>query len=91
MDVSDKLKERAEKNLAPEVLERLEPFTPSDGRAGVSLYFSQEAQKAYYAGQFKPQRIFDAMAWVEFFKALKRGDFSKKKKKKKEQDDETAP
>ncbi len=81
MDVTDKLKTEAEKNIAQDVLEKLEPFTPSDGKAGVSLYFSQEAQKLYYDGQFKPQRIFDAMAWVEFFKALKRGDFKKKKKK----------
>lgn len=81
MDVIDKLKDQAEKNLAPEVLEQLAPFTPSDGRAGVSLYFSQQSQKLYYEGQFKPQRIFDAMAWVEFIKALKRGDFKKKKKK----------
>jgi hypothetical protein len=80
MDVHDKLKEQAEQNLAPEVLARLEPFTPSDGRAGVSLYFNQEAQKLYYEGQFKPQRIFDAIAWLEFIKAWKRGDFKKKKK-----------
>lgn len=81
MDVSDKLKEVAAENLAEEVLARLEPHTPSDGRAGVSLYFSQEAQKAYYDGQIKPQRIFDPLAWMEFIKALKRGDFKKKKTK----------
>jgi hypothetical protein len=81
MDVTDKLKAEAEKNIAQDVLERLEPYTPSDGRAGVSLYFSQEAQKLFYDGQFKPQNIFSPIAWVEFFKALKRGDFKKKKKK----------
>ncbi len=81
MDVSNKLKDEAERNLAQDVLEKLEPYTPSDGRAGVSLYFSQESQKLYYDGQIKPQNIFSPLAWVEFFKALKRGEFKKKKKK----------
>ncbi len=80
MDVSDKLKDIAEKNLSQDVLKRLEPFTPSDGRAGMSLYFSDKAAEAYYDGQIKQQRIFDPLAWSEFFKAWKRGDFKKKKK-----------
>ncbi|HEX5625109.1 MAG TPA: hypothetical protein VFX48_03755 [Saprospiraceae bacterium] len=79
MDVSDKMKEIARENLAQDVLNRIEPGVAADGRAGVSLYLAQEAQKAYYDGQIKPQRIFDPMAWIEFFKALKRGDFKRKK------------
>ncbi len=81
MDVSDKMKEIAQQNIAQEVLATLAPHTPSDGMAGVSLYFAEESQKMYYDGQFKPQRIFDAFAWAKFIEALKRGDFKKKKKK----------
>jgi hypothetical protein len=81
MNVDDKMKEIAQQNISQEVLASLAPYTPSDGRAGVSLYFSEESQKMYYDGQFKPQRIFDAFAWAKFIEALKRGDFKKKKKK----------
>lgn len=80
MDVSDKMKDLAQKNIASDVLARIEPGLPADGRARMSLYLSQEAQKAYYDGQFQPQKIFSPIAWIEFFKALKRGDFKKKKK-----------
>jgi len=80
MDVSDKMKEIAQKNIASDVLAKIEPGVPSDPRARMSLYMAQEAQKAYYDGQFQPQKIFSPIAWIEFFKALKRGDFKKKKK-----------
>lgn len=80
MDVSNKMKEIAQKNIASDVLAKIEPGVPSDPRAHMSLYMAQEAQKAYYDGQFQPQKIFSPIAWIEFFKALKRGDFKKKKK-----------
>lgn len=80
MDVSDKLAEEAKKNLAQDVLNQIAPHTPSDGTAGVSMYFQQEANKMVYDGQFKPQPIFNLFSWIEFFKAWKRGDFKKKKK-----------
>ncbi|MBK6545359.1 MAG: carboxypeptidase-like regulatory domain-containing protein [Saprospiraceae bacterium] len=84
MDVRNKMNEIANENLAADVLARIAPGVPSDGRSAVSLYFAQEAQKAYYDGQIKPQLIFSPIAWIEFFKALKRGDFKKKKKKEPE-------
>lgn len=81
MDVRNELEDQAQKNLASEALQRVASSVPSDGRAAVSLYFSQQATAAVYDGQFKPQNIFNPLAWAEFIKALKRGDFKKKKKK----------
>ena len=51
---------------------------PADGREAVSANFRQQAQKYYYAGQVPPQNIFNPVAWSEFIKAWKRGDFKRK-------------
>ncbi len=80
MEVKKDLESIASENLAKDVLERIAPGVPSDGRSAISLYFSQQAQNAVYEGQFKPQQIFSPLAWVQFIEALKRGDFKRKKK-----------
>jgi hypothetical protein len=51
---------------------------PQDGREASNRYFRQIANKAYYSGQTPPMNIFNPMAWAEFIKAWKRGDFKKK-------------
>ena len=51
---------------------------PSDGRESSSYQLRQNAQKYYYAGQTPPMNILNPMAWSEFIKAWKRGDFKKK-------------
>ncbi|MBL0144855.1 MAG: carboxypeptidase-like regulatory domain-containing protein [Chitinophagaceae bacterium] len=51
---------------------------PSDGREASSTAMRQIANKAYYQGQVPPQNIFNPMAWAEFIKAWKRGDFKNK-------------
>ncbi len=51
---------------------------PQDGREASSMYFKQIANKAYYQGQTPPMNIFNPLAWAEFIKAWKRGDFKKK-------------
>jgi hypothetical protein len=51
---------------------------PSDGREAASNYFRQQSVKASYIGQLPPQNIFNPVAWGEFIKAWKRGDFKKK-------------
>lgn len=53
--------------------------TSPDAGEAVSLQFRNIANKATYAGQIPPQKIFDAGAWSEFIKAWKRGDFKRKK------------
>lgn len=51
---------------------------PVDGREASNRYLKQLSNKAYYAGQTPPQNIFNPLAWAEFIKAWKRGDFKKK-------------
>lgn len=51
---------------------------PSDGREAANYNLRQAAQKYYYAGQTPPMNILNPMAWSEFIKAWKRGDYKKK-------------
>jgi len=51
---------------------------PSDGREAVNMQLKQQAQKYYYQGQIPPMNILNPMAWADFIKAWKRGDFKKK-------------
>jgi hypothetical protein len=51
---------------------------PADGREAANYNLRQNAQKYYYAGQTPPMNILNPMAWSEFIKAWKRGDFKKK-------------
>lgn len=51
---------------------------PADGREAANIYLRQQATKASYMGQLPPQNIFNPVAWAEFIKAWKRGDFKKK-------------
>ncbi len=51
---------------------------PSDGREATNYNLRQNAQKYYYAGQTPPMNILNPMAWSEFIKSWKRGDFKKK-------------
>ncbi len=53
---------------------------PPDGREAVNYQMRQQANKYYYTGQLPPINILNPMAWAEFIKSWKRGDFKKKKK-----------
>jgi hypothetical protein len=81
MDITNELKEAARKNMAQDVLREMRYGVPADGREAASLSFRQTANRATYAGQIAPQRIFDVFAWKQFIEAWKRGDFKKKDKK----------
>jgi hypothetical protein len=53
--------------------------TSGDAGAAQSLQIRNMANKATYAGQGPPMKIFDVASWAEFIKAWKRGDFKSKK------------
>ena len=57
-----------------ELGERLE----QDGGEATSLALRNTSAKTYYYGQTPPQNIFNPLAWAEFIRAWKRGDFKKK-------------
>lgn len=51
---------------------------PADGREAVNYTMRQRANATYYSGQIPPQNIMNPMAWREFIRAWKRGDFKRK-------------
>jgi hypothetical protein len=50
---------------------------PADGREAVNAQLRQQAQKYYYQGQVPPMNILNPLAWADFIKAWKRGDFKR--------------
>lgn len=82
IDISDELREKAEENLANEVLDELRYTVPADGREATNLELRQTADNFKYIGQTKPQNIFNPIAWAKFIQAWRRGDYKKKKKDK---------
>jgi len=83
LDISNELRQRAKENLAEEILERMHAGVSPDGENAFEMEQAKRQYEYQYAGQYKPQKIFDVVAWSQFIKAWKRGDFKKKKAKKK--------
>lgn len=73
---------RAQRNLSQERLREVGEVLTMDGRENFAIQMRNYSDRLYYQGQIAPMRIFDPMAWVRFFKALKRGDFKNKRKKR---------
>ena len=76
--VPDDQLEIARKNLSEANREALLAAYPKDGREATNYYFKQNAKKYYSSGQLPPMNIFNPMAWSEFIKSWKRGDFKNK-------------
>jgi len=76
--VPDDDQEIARQNLSEANLRALRAAYPKDGREASNYFLKQNAQKYYSAGQLPPQNIFNPLAWAEFIKAWKRGDFKNK-------------
>ncbi|MEP6583120.1 MAG: carboxypeptidase-like regulatory domain-containing protein [Ginsengibacter sp.] len=70
--------EIARQNVSESNRRALLSVYPQDGREAGNYFLKQNAQKYYSAGQLPPQNIFNPMAWAEFIKAWKRGDYKKK-------------
>lgn len=72
--------ERAKKNLERQALkEKMENGDIGDSQSAYSTHMQQHNSKLYYAGQTPPIQLLNPLAWAEFIKAWKRGDFKKKK------------
>lgn len=56
----------------------LQQSLPRDGGENSRNVHRQFAQQQSYSGQYRPQNIFNPIAWNEFIQAWKRGDFKKK-------------
>jgi len=75
--VPDDNQEIARKNTNAATLAAMEKILPKDGRESSDYYLKQTAVKSYYSGQIPPMNIFNPLAWAEFIKAWKRGDYKK--------------
>jgi len=73
---------RAQKNLA-----HMDTYANSDALAsdpGLNYQYTmqQYQSKLYYAGQLPPNNLLNPIAWSQFIRAWKEGQFKQKKKKK---------
>ncbi|WP_447642272.1 MULTISPECIES: carboxypeptidase-like regulatory domain-containing protein [Chitinophagaceae] len=51
---------------------------PLDGKEAFSALMRKQTAQAYYRGQMPPMNILNPLAWADFIKAWKRGDFKRK-------------
>ncbi len=82
MDVTPELQRRATENLANEYLteaRKNQDIVPYGGRESANFYLRQQSREYVYLGQTPPMNIFSPLAWGQFIKAWKDGDFKKKK------------
>lgn len=77
--MDDDAYEIARQNTEESKMRALMATLPADGREAVNFQFRQQAVKYYYAGQIPPQNIFNPLAWADFIRSWKRGDFKRKK------------
>lgn len=78
-DIPDDKYEIARKNTEFQTMRMLIYTLGKDGREAQSAYQRNIASRNYWAGQQPPMTIFSPLAWAEFFRAWKRGDFRKKR------------
>lgn len=77
--VPDDALETARKNNDESKRRVLARTLPRDGGENSNLLLNNTSRRATYYGQTPPQNIFNPMAWAEFIKAWKRGDFKNSK------------
>jgi hypothetical protein len=79
-DIPDDKYEVIRKNTEMQTLRTMALTLPRDGRESQHVYQNLLAQSNYWSGQaVPPQRLFSPLAWADFFKAWKRGDYKRKK------------
>jgi len=80
MDVKDEVQSQVQKNLSSETMKDMITSMETDGRENAARYFREQNKLNYSAGQVRTYNILNPGAWVQFYKAWKRGDFKKKSK-----------
>ncbi len=75
--VDDNL-ERAKRNMERKMLAELAETLENDGGEATDRTIRATSAKTYYYGQAPPQNIFNPLAWAEFIRSWKRGDYKKK-------------
>jgi hypothetical protein len=70
--------ERARKNMERERLAELGEKLEPDGREATQTYMRNVSANKYYYKQAPSQNVLNPLAWAEFIRAWKNGDFKKK-------------
>jgi hypothetical protein len=70
--------QRAKRNMDRERLAELGEKLEMDGGEATNIALRNSSAKTYYYGQNPPQNIFNPLAWAEFIRSWKRGDYKKK-------------
>lgn len=88
LDLSDPALEAAMENMDPQVMNDLRSHMVMSAAENQTYYFRQMANSYYYAGQSQsthsvggmaiPSTLTNPVAWYQFFRALKNGDFKRK-------------
>lgn len=91
LEVPDTHLDRAKRNLESDLLRELASKMGMDGRENQRYFMQQQMQALYYAGGQRnfmqmggpssipiPNTLMNPLAWAQFIKALKNGDFKKK-------------
>ncbi|MBU6159342.1 MAG: carboxypeptidase-like regulatory domain-containing protein [Bacteroidetes bacterium] len=79
IQVPDDQLEIARQNAITAQSRILQQSLPKDGAEASNYVIRDIARSTYYSGQLRPQAIFSPLAWAEFIRAWKRGDFKSKK------------
>lgn len=73
--IPDDMYETARQNTEQERLNAIMATLPADSREAVQRQMRANANKYYSQGQMPQMNIFNPLAWADFIKAWKRGDF----------------
>ena len=66
------------KNLNPDLMADKAEAMPMNGSLNYKWQNQQRTNQLYFAGQYRPNNLLNPIAWAQFVKAWKRGDFKKK-------------
>lgn len=72
------LDDLARANTDRQLLAAIGASLPVDGGEATQRYIQYQAAQSYYYGQQAPQNIFNPLAWADFIKAIRNGDFKQK-------------
>lgn len=81
MEVVDPFGDRARENLSAGLMQDILETLPVDGTEVARSSLRRTSQAYYYEGQFRPQNIFNPLAWKKFIDSWRNGDYKKKDKK----------
>jgi hypothetical protein len=81
MEIPETDYDRAQRNLAQaDMIARMDAAMPSGGET-FKYSMQQYQSQIYYAGQAPPINVLNPVAWAQFIKAWKRGDFKSDRKR----------